>query len=32
MNLKDEILSKMPNNLSDLEKARYLYIELGKKV
>lgn len=32
MSLKEEILSRMPNDLNDLEKARYLYIELGKRV
>lgn len=32
MSLKEEILSNMPNDLNDLEKARYLYIELSKRV
>lgn len=32
MKLKDKILINMPDNLTDLEKARYLYIELGKNV
>lgn len=32
MSIKENLLSKMPENLSDLEKARYLYIELGKLV
>lgn len=32
MSIKDKILLKMPTDLNDLEKARYLYIELGKLV
>lgn len=32
MSIKDKILLNMPSNLNDLEKARYLYIELGKLV
>ncbi len=32
MNLGKEILNRMPDNLSDLEKARYLYLELCKVV
>lgn len=32
MSLKEEILSGMPSDLNDLEKARFLYIELGKRV
>lgn len=30
--LKSEILDSMPNNLSKVEKARYIYINLSKKV
>lgn len=30
MNISKKILDNMPKNLSDLEKARYIYIELGK--
>lgn len=30
MNLINEIIKKIPNNLTDLEKARFIYIELGK--
>ena len=26
----NNILKNMPNNLSDLEKVRYIYIEIGK--
>jgi hypothetical protein len=32
MSLKDEILENMPKGLSDASKARYLYIELAKRV
>lgn len=32
MNIAEEILNSMPSNLTNLEKARYIYIELGKKV
>lgn len=30
INLKNEILKDMPNNLTTIEKLRYIYIELGK--
>ena len=29
MNIVDEVLKDMPENLNDLEKARYLYLKLG---
>ena len=29
MNIVDEILKDMPDNLNDLEKARYIYLKLG---
>lgn len=32
MTLKEIILSDMDNNLTDLEKARYIYLKLGEKV
>ena len=30
MNLVVKIIDNMPSNLTDLEKSRYIYIELGK--
>lgn len=30
MTIKEKVINNMPANLTDLEKARYLYIELGK--
>jgi hypothetical protein len=32
MNLKERIIANMPDGLSDLYKARYLYVELAKRV
>ena len=29
MNIRELILKDMPNNLNDLEKARYVYLKLG---
>ena len=30
MNLVSMIIDKIPNDLNDLEKARFIYMELGK--
>ena len=32
MNLIEFIINKMPANLTDLEKARFIYVELGRLV